>query len=258
MHLNNYAKLRKLAEKIVKEAGNVLLQSRNNVQVVVKKDIQDILTTADLSSEKIIIDSILKKFPDHSIISEEAGYIKNKNEFVWIIDPLDGTKEYFRNIPLWNCSLCLMHEGNAVMSVVYRPQEEVLYCASLGDGSFRNNVPIHVSNKKSLTESICFCYIPSYKRERDKYEWAFSKLSEIGKKVYRLRSSSDINTSMCWVAQGGCEAYLNLSNPEKIHDIAPGLFIAKEAGAFNAINKTPLIVTCNKSIYNQIDKIIST
>ena len=68
---------------------------------------------------------------------------------------------------------------------------------------------------------------------------------------------SDQNSALCWMAQGGSEAYVNLANPPKIHDIAPGLLMAKEAGAYNAVNTIPLVVANNESIYNQLIAIIN-
>ncbi len=256
MPLNKYLEFKKFTESLVTQSGKILLDHQTKAQIVKNKDLKDIATTADLASEDYIINRILKEYPDHGIISEERGVINDKAKFKWVIDPLDGTKEYIRQIPLWNCSVALQFDNETVVAAVYRPQEGTIYSAALGLGSYKNSVRIKVSTEKELDHSFVYCYLPSFKRQKDKYEWAFMKLQELGKKVYRLRSLCDINTAFCWLAQGGYEAYINLSNPEKIHDIAPGLFIAREAGAYNAVDKTPLIVTANKLIYNQIEKII--
>lgn len=244
------------ARSIVKDAGGILLGAQRDFKVVNQKDNQDIATSADIASEKYLINKILEKYPDHGIISEEKGEINAQAEYVWVIDPLDGTKEFVRNVPLWNCSLAVMKNGKTIVSVIYRPYEKVMYFAADGFGAFRNNEKLAVSKTTKLSDSFVYCYIPSYKRQKDRYNAAFKALSKIGKKVYRLRAMADENTALCWLAQGGCEAYLNLSNPPKLHDIAPGLLIAKEAGAFNTINKIPLVVTNNKNIYNEIGKIL--
>ncbi len=244
------------AKDISVKAGKILQESQNKFDIVKQKDIQDIATSSDIASEKFLIDCILKKYPNHSIYSEEIGDIKNDTSYRWVIDPLDGTKEYVRGIPQWNCSIAFQFNNETITSCVYRPYEDVLYSAGKGLGSYKNNQKIEVSKVEKLEEAFIYCYIPSYKRNQDRYEWAFKSLSEIGKKVYRLRSISDENTALCWLAKGGCEAYLNLSNPPKEHDILPGLFVANEAGAYNPKFKMPLMVANNKKIFDQISKLL--
>lgn len=249
--------LKIFCETMSHRAGTVLLDYKNNYKVVKQKDIQDIATSADIASEKYIIKTILDRYPDHGIISEERGEINPESKYKWIIDPLDGTKEYVRNIPQWNCSIALQYLHETIVASVYRPHENVLFSAGKNLGSFRNRTKINVSKVKDLGNSFIYCYLPSYTRNKNSYEWSFDKLKLIGKKSYRLRSYADENTALCWLAQGGCEAYLNLSNPPKDYDIIPGLFIAKEAGAFNVKNENPLIVSNNKNIYNDLINILN-
>jgi len=214
------------------KTGKLLLDHQAQVQVVTVKDRQDIATTADLASEELSWKTISKAYPDHGITSEEKGSIREAADFQWIIDPLDGTKEYVRDLPLFNSSMALEYKGQLVVAAVYRPNEQALYSAALGLGAFKNGKKINVSDKQTLGDSFVYCYLPRYKAEDDNiYDQSWNKLKDLGKKSYRLRALADENTMMCWVAQGGAEAYLNLSNIPKWHDIAPGLLIAKEAGA---------------------------
>jgi myo-inositol-1(or 4)-monophosphatase len=259
MHLNNLQiqEYKTFCEEMTRVAGKILLDYQNKFKVVNQKDIQDIATSADIASEEYIIKSVLDKYPTQGVLSEEKGSINSESEFIWIIDPLDGTKEYVRGIPQWNCSIALQYKNETVVACVYRPYENVMYSAGKDLGSFKNGEKIHVSDTKNLENSFVYCYIPSYKRNQDKYDEGFANLNKIGKKAYRLRALADENTALCWLASGGCEAYLNLSNPPKDHDILPGLLIAKEAGAFNAMNKIPLVVANNESVYNELNQIIS-
>ena len=247
---------KKFSENLTLQAGKVLLDYQNKFKIVNQKDIQDIATSADIASEEYIITTILTKYPTHGIISEEKGGINTESEYKWIIDPLDGTKEYVRGIPQWNCSIVLQFKNETIVACVYHPYENVMYSAGKSLGSFKNGENIYVSDINNLENSFIYCYIPSFKRNQDKYDWAFGKLKEIGKKSYRLRALADENTALCWLASGGCEAYLNLSNPPKDHDILPGLLIAKEAGAFNPVNEIPLVVTNSEDVYNEIYKIL--
>lgn len=248
--------LQKFAEKLAVNAGTILLRKQKSVRVVKQKDAQDIVTTADLASEKYIIDEITKNYPDHEILSEEAGNNAKKSDYIWIIDPLDGTKEFVRGIPLFNVSIALEYKNELLISALYRPSENVLYSASRGLGAFKDNNKIVVSRKEKLEESFVYCYLPSYKRNQEKYDWAFEKLTKIGKKAYRLRALADENTALCWLAQGGVEAYINLSNPPKKHDIVTGLLIAKEAGGIADTKNYPVLVCNNQKIYNQLTELI--
>ena len=166
-------------EKIVVKAGSLLLTYKSKSKVVKQKDIQDIATTADLASEKYLIDTILSKYPSHGIVSEEQGELNSDAEFKWIIDPLDGTKEFVRDVPQWNVSIALQQNKETICSAIFRPYENVLYSSCLGLGSFKNGKQIKVSNITKLTEAFVYCYIPSFKRNQDKYDWSFNKLKEI-------------------------------------------------------------------------------
>ena len=257
---------KRFAENLVSSAGNILLKYQNNVNILKHKDVQDICTDADIASEEFIIKKIRQTYPNHSIFSEEKGEIKSVSEFKWIIDPLDGTKEFVRGLPLYNCSISLEYKGSTVVATLYRPSEKKLFSASLANGSFLNGKKINTSKIKKIKNAFIYCYLPSYKRNTENYEWAWKKLSKINKASYRLRSMCDENSGLCWLAMGGCEAYLNLSNPPKWHDVAPGLFIAKEAGSVisdvkgNKIKqgKVNSVVACNsQALYKSLMKILN-
>lgn len=116
-------------EEMARGAGEILLKAQSNFKIVNQKDNQDIATSADIASEEFIINKILDKYPTHGIISEEKGSINSEAEFKWIIDPLDGTKEFVRGIPQWNCSIALQYQIETIVACVYRPYENVMYSA---------------------------------------------------------------------------------------------------------------------------------
>lgn len=222
----------KFAERLVLDAGEILLKEQGKVSIVEYKDSQDNATSADLASEKYIIDTILSKYPKHGIISEERGEInkaprptshdeifsplswseilpKQKlihpratslpgssakedegSKYRWVIDPLDGTKDFIRNIPLYNVSLALELEGELVVAVVNCPADKSLYSAAKGIGSFLNGKRIKVSEKKKLNESFVCCYLPSFKRNKQGYEKSWDVLTEIGKHVYQQKQKT--------------------------------------------------------------------
>ena len=262
---NQLKKYLEFSQNLAKEVGQILLSEQNNFKVIKFKDRKDVATSADIKSEEHVIKNISKVFPDHSIFSEENGLIKKDPDYLWIIDPLDGTKEYLRGITLWNFSIALEYKGKLITSCIYRPFEKNFYYAALDIGSYLNNKKLKLSEVNKLSDSFVYCYLPSYFKNKQNYEKSFSLLSKIGKSVYRLRSMADENTALCWLAQGAMEAFINISNAPKWHDIAPGLLIAKEAGALifdrygNNLEKDNfkgVIVVNNNQIKNQLLKLL--
>jgi myo-inositol-1(or 4)-monophosphatase len=263
--MNEYKEIRETAARLAKKAGDYVVAVKGDIQITKQKDLVDICTTADLGSEKILIDGIKEKYPEHSIYSEEAGQDNSASEYRWIIDPIDGTKEYIRAIPLFNISIAIEHKGSLVAAVVYRPTDNSLYSASFGDGAYLNGQKISVSSVNDLSKAFVYTYMPSFFRNPKIYKESWDRLGKLGESVYRLRSLADENTMLCWLAQGGHEAYINISNPPKWYDVAPGLFIAKEAGAYipemdmENIKKgacNSIIITNQDTIYDQIKSII--
>lgn len=223
-------KAKEFAEKLALEVGRFLLKNQNKVKVLEFKDRQDVLTNIDLQAEKLILEAIKKEYPKHGILSEEKGLIEKKSSYKWVIDPLDGTKEYIRGIPLYNTSLALEKNEEIILAVVYRPCGNDLYSAAAGLGAYHNQKVISPSEQKDLSKSFVYTYLPSYKAGRGLLK-IWRRLDKIVQKCYRLRGTADENSALCWVANGACEAYVNISNVPGWWDIAPGLLIAQEAGA---------------------------
>jgi myo-inositol-1(or 4)-monophosphatase len=221
----------KFAELLAKETGEYILSKRNEIEVKAYKDRRDIVTNVDLAAEKLIIDEIRNKYPDHAIFSEEAGDDNRDASFKWIIDPVDGTKEYTRGLPQYNTCFALEDKGEPVLAVVYKPTSGELYSAAKGLGSFLNGEKLQVSDEKELKNAYVFAYLPTYKLDEAASITAYSKLQKLSKSAYRLRGIAEESMGLCWVASGKIEAAINLGPQPKWHDIVPGLMIAKEAGA---------------------------
>lgn len=216
--------------EIAKETG-LLLQKQKGINVVTKqKDIGDVQTQADLLSEQLIIKYLNHKYPKINILSEESGEQSKEKDLFFLIDPLDGTKEFQRGLPFYNVSLSLILDGNAVVSVVCRPEGNQLFSAYLKGGAFLNGKKISFSKTSSLNKSMIYCYLPCYFRNSEGFDDCWKTLGELNKKIYRLRSIPDENSNCCFVGNGASDGFINTCNPPKAWDILPGLFIAKEAG----------------------------
>jgi histidinol-phosphatase len=146
------------AVKTVRNTRHILLQHYTNTGTAYEhKADNSPVTLADAEIEESIISSIKKSYPDHSIIGEESGMKESSSEYTWVIDPIDGTKNFTRGVPLFGTLLALMKNNEVIVGVSYMPIFEELVYAAKGYGAFLNGRPIHTTNIKQL----CKAYISS-------------------------------------------------------------------------------------------------
>lgn len=136
----------KKAEKII------LRYYSDHIRVTLKPD-QTPVTIADKESEEIIIQTIKKAFPAHGFLGEESHGTNDQNEFVWIIDPIDGTKNYIKQIPIFGTQIALMHKGQLIVGISNAPALKELAYAEKGGGAYINAQKIQVSTVSSLEEA---------------------------------------------------------------------------------------------------------
>jgi len=220
----------KFAESLAVQTGEIIEQGKSKIEVVTFKDRQDIATNVDLQAEAFIISAIKQNYPDHQIISEEAGDNHQESDYAWIIDPLDGTKEYLRDLPYYNTNFALMYQHQPVLSVVYHPVGHRLYCAAKNMGAFENGRRITVNQISSLKDAFIYTYLPSYKTGYQEAKNYYQQIFNLSRKSYRIRGSAEAATTLCYLASGKLEGAINFAQ-SKAPDIIPGHFIALEAGA---------------------------
>ena len=144
-----------VAERLARKAGDLCLKLQGNLGDVKYKSAKDVVTIADVSSEKLILEGIREAFPTHSIRTEEAGVVEGSDpRYRWIIDPVDGTVNFSRGIPLWGISIALHFEGKPLVATVNLPALHEVYTAAKGMGSFMNGKPIHVSAETNPMHAI--------------------------------------------------------------------------------------------------------
>lgn len=256
----------KFAIEIAKEAGQILMDGLGKVKVVkTKADKLHIVTNMDLGSENLIIEKIKQKYPRHQIYGEEFGRIKGESDYVWILDALCGTKYYAKGIKLFNVSIALWKGDEPILGVVYLPAVGDMYWAEKDKGAFCNNKKIKVSDVNRLDESrVCFCATSSNKLTRDEYSLVAKRLEMLLRNVYRFYNFG-FSAPVCFMAQGGFEAFFDLTGKESILDMAAGIVIAKEAGAtitgldgkFHGQDTSHLVIT-NGKIHNEFLKLLNT
>lgn len=145
--------------QLAKKAGQEIAKRFNRDKVVKIKSKGQIVTQADLIADKIIVSALKKKFPNHTILSEESGLQNKKSTYLWIIDPLDGTTNYSIGSPLFAVSIALFKNNQPILAVVYAPQLKELFTAEKNKGSQLNGKKITVSKIKNFADSmLTYCH----------------------------------------------------------------------------------------------------
>lgn len=260
-------KAKNLAEKMAVQSGEMLLKTRDSVKIVHLKDANDFVTSKDLAVEKAVIQQIQVNFPGHNILSEEIGYIDKKSTYTWVIDPLDGTKEY--QMGLSNFSVCIMLESNkeTLVSVVYVPSTRELFSASSNQGAYQESKQLHVSSRGSITSSFIVFHAPGQKNDAIVKKKTWGAIQSVDEFAYKTFVRINDNMVLCDLAKGGYDGYVHISaQTTGWWDVAPGIMIAQEAGATvtdakgekldnNQLSKG--IVVSNGKIHNELIELIN-
>lgn len=194
--------------------------------VSTKSMINDLVTEADIASEKAIISIIKETFPEHFILSEEAGEIKMDSEYKWFIDPIDGTVNFANGIPLCCVSIGLEKAGEMILGAVYNPIINEFFFAEKGSGATLNDKKIQVSDKAEVATSCLVTGFPySYLDMPNGPLQVFERLIRKGIPVRRLGSAA---IDLCWVAAGRFDGFYE--HKLQAWDSAAGSLIITEAG----------------------------
>lgn len=211
-----------IAIHAVKEAGNVTLNNFGAIRTINSKSFKDIVTNVDFEAEDIIIRKIKGNFPEDAIFSEEAGMIESKSDYLWIIDPLDGTNNYAIGFPYFSSSVAVQYKKDIVLAVVYNPVMDEMYYAEKNKGAYLNGTKIHVNGNKEL--SIGY-YIQGYGVPQT-MQMAVSDV--LHKKTKRILNTWAPSLDWCNVARGNAN-FIIAANTET-DDLVSGKLILEEAG----------------------------
>ncbi len=254
--------MKRTAIKAAKEAGKIILDYYSeNVDATTKKNTYDLVTEADLASENKIISIIKHKFPDHSLLTEESGKETHKSDYCWIIDPLDGTNNFYHKFPMFCVSIALYKKGKPLIGVVFDPLKNELFYAEKSKGAFLNNRKINVSNANKLNKSLLalgFYYERGLLMRKS--------LSQMKKffyeNVHGIRRTGSAALDLCYTACGRFDGYWELMlNP---WDFAAGSLILTEAGGritdakgnrYNLMMKS--VAASNGKIHKSMIKILT-
>ncbi|MBI1292153.1 inositol monophosphatase [bacterium] len=214
-------------EELARGAGAVLMRHFRRLGTYEKKGAIDLQTVADRESEAWLTAQIRARFPEHSILAEEDGSIINPgSDFLWIIDPLDGTTNYAHGLRFFGVSIGLTHRGAPFAGAILAPALDELYLAALGAGATRNGERIHVSMTTELIDALV---VTGYPYNRAQYAEVLSDVHKAAlietRGVLRLGAAS---LDFANVAAGHLEAFWEWGL--KPWDMAAGALLVSEAG----------------------------
>lgn len=250
--------MKKYIIKLAKQAGIEILKHFNHDRIIRIKKKSQIVTQADLIAEKIIITGLKKKFPNFGILSEEAGLNQKKSDYLWVVDPLDGTTNYSIGSPLFAVEISLFYKNQPILAVAYAPALKELYVASKNQGAFLNGKKMKVSKTKELEKSfLTFCH-GSHKTDIKRALKVYQRIKLISLDSRQLGAAA---IELAFVACGRTDCIIIPgAHP---WDVGAGVLIVKEAGGkvtdfqnqdWNLKSKD--LVGSNGLIHNQLIKVL--
>jgi len=218
------------AIKAARAAGALINRASMDLDLlkVNAKSPNDFVTEVDQAAERVIIDTLLAAYPGHAILGEETGRTRGAkdSEYLWIIDPLDGTTNFIHGLPVYGVSIALAHRGQVQQAVVYDPTRNDLFFASKGRGAFLNDKRLRVSKRLRLAESLVGTGFPF--RKGDDFPRYMRIFESVMKSCAGLRRPGAAALDLCYVAAGYYDGFFETGL--SAWDVAAGSLIITEAG----------------------------
>jgi myo-inositol-1(or 4)-monophosphatase len=207
------------------EAGKITLALRKRgIGIERKGDASNIITEADTTSEKIILEAIKRNFPTHAILSEESGRNDKDSEYCWVIDPVDGTIPYSAGLPTYGISIGLLKDGKPYLGVINLPALGELYWSEAGKGAFLNGKRISVSKKSKFEESLVGFELGWMEGRKHVIE---NLIEPLALKIRYAPILGCASAALCYVAAGVLDGYVHRSSA---WDFVAGAALIQEAG----------------------------
>jgi myo-inositol-1(or 4)-monophosphatase len=219
-----------VAIKAARAAGSIINRAAIDIEAlrISQKQVNDYVTEVDLASEAAIIDILLTAYPGHGILAEESGSERGAkdSEFVWIIDPLDGTTNFIHGFPVYCVSIALAVKGKVEQAVVYDPTRNDLFSASKGRGAYVNDRRLRVGKRIRLSDCLLSTGFPF--RPGDNMPKYLQLLSEVMPKIADLRRPGAAALDLAYVAAGHTDGFFETGLQP--WDVAAGSLLVQEAG----------------------------
>jgi myo-inositol-1(or 4)-monophosphatase len=217
-----------IAIQAARKAGNIIIRAVDRLETVKisAKAQNDFVTDIDHQSEKTIIEIIKKSYPSHSILAEEKGFTQGDEDYLWIIDPLDGTTNFIHGLPHFAVSIAVQYKDKIEHAVIYDPIRQELFTASRGQGAKLNQYRMRVSPCITLTNALLGTGFP-YKNidHLDKYLKEFSGFT---RKASGIRRAGAAVLDLAYVAAGRLDGFWEYGLSK--WDVAAGSLLITESG----------------------------
>ncbi|MBU2524547.1 hypothetical protein KKG71_05130 [Patescibacteria group bacterium] len=257
---------------IVKKAGLNMLDQWDNFEIANQKDELDFATNVDIETENFLKKELKIIKPGCGFICEESGISDTEAKFKWVIDPLDGTRNYSKHFALFNISIALLEEDEIIFGMVYCPATHELFYAEKGKGAYLNRIVYDENFMQEVTKKISVSDTPElrnsylhieYPLRGDKFNRPIQKLQDLIEITPKLKSIGAAAQALCYTAMGVYDGYVNFAKTTKLHDFAAGILIIQEAGGMVTNPngdlyeiKTNDIVCSNGIIHNELLKVL--
>jgi myo-inositol-1(or 4)-monophosphatase len=253
-----------IAIKAARAAGSIINRAALDLEIlqVGRKGPNDFVSEVDRAAEQAIIDILLEAYPGHAILAEESGSERGAkdSEFLWIIDPLDGTTNFLHGFPVYAVSIALAFRGVVQQAVVYDPTRNDLFFASRGRGAFLNDRRLRVSKRIRLADSLVGTGFPF--RKGDNFKRYVKMFEEVMQACAGLRRPGAAALDLCYVAAGYYDGFFEMGLSP--WDAAAGSLIITEAGGLvgNFTGESDFLyqrelVAGNPKVYGQLVKILA-
>ena len=252
-----------VAVKAARAAGAIINRAALDVESVriSQKQVNDFVTEVDHASEAVIIETLLTAYPGHGIWAEESGreHGAKDSEFVWIIDPLDGTTNFIHGLPVYCVSIALAVKGKIEQAVVYDPSRNDLFTATKGRGAFMNDRRIRVSKRVRMQECLISTGFPF--RPGDDFNTYLRMMGDIMQRTAGLRRPGAAALDLAYVAAGFTDGFFETGLQP--WDVAAGSLLVTEAGGLvgnftgesNFLEQKECLAACPR-IYGQLVPIL--
>ena len=253
-----------IAVKAARSAGAIINRASMDLDLlkVNTKSPNDFVTEVDHAAEAIIIETLLAAYPGHGILAEESGraHGAKDSEYVWIIDPLDGTTNFIHGFPVYAVSIALSYRGQIQQAVVYDPTRNDLFYASKGRGAFLNDKRLRVSKRTRLADCLIGTGFPF--RKGDNFKRYMQMFEVVMQSCAGLRRPGSAALDLCHVAAGYTDGFFETGLSP--WDIAAGALLVTEAGGLignftgeaDFLNQRE-VVAGNPKVYGQLVALLS-
>ena len=215
------------AIKAAKSAGALLKEHYYKDKEVDSYEQYDIKLELDVMSQNLISEVILNDFPDHSIIGEEGDSLSNQSEYHWVVDPIDGTVNYFYGIPHFCVSIALKKatEDKWLVGVIYDPMMDELWAVEDGQEPTLNGRPISTSQRSKMSDAVVTV---GFSKSKEALDAGFERYRNISTSVRKSRMMGSAALALAYIACGRLDAYIE--DVISLWDIAAGKLLVEAAG----------------------------